>query len=113
MKFAFFPGCVLKGAAAEVYTSMTKVCKALGIDTATENPATVKVLPVANDGDANNITLAMDANQQVETGVAVKFAVKKDNVQVGELFNSNAIKIPLSSGTGVYTVAPADVVTAQ
>ena len=27
MKYAFFPGCVLKGAAAEAYTSMTKVCE--------------------------------------------------------------------------------------
>ena len=32
MKFAFFPGCVLKGAAAEAYTSMQKVCDALGIE---------------------------------------------------------------------------------
>ena len=32
MKFAFFPGCVLKGAAAEAYTSMQKVCEALGIE---------------------------------------------------------------------------------
>lgn len=32
MKYAFFPGCVLKGAAAEAYTSMTKVCKKLGIE---------------------------------------------------------------------------------
>ncbi len=32
MKFAFFPSCVLKGAAAEAYTSMQKVCEALGIE---------------------------------------------------------------------------------
>ena len=32
MKYAFFPGCVLKGAAAEAYTSMTKVCEKLGIE---------------------------------------------------------------------------------
>lgn len=32
MKFAFFPGCVLKGAAAEAYTSMKKVTEALGIE---------------------------------------------------------------------------------
>ena len=32
MKFAFFPGCVLKGAAAEAYTSMMKVSEALGIE---------------------------------------------------------------------------------
>lgn len=89
------------------------VCKALGIDTTAENPATIKVLPVVSDGDASNITLAMDANQSVETGLAVKFAVKKNGSQVGELCDSNAIKIPLSSGTGVYTVEPADVGVAQ
>lgn len=32
MKYAFFPGCVLKGAAAEAYTSMQKVCERLGIE---------------------------------------------------------------------------------
>ena len=32
MKFAFFPGCVLKGAAAEAYTSMMKVCEKIGIE---------------------------------------------------------------------------------
>ena len=32
MKFAFFPGCVLKGAAAEAYTSMQKVCDVLDIE---------------------------------------------------------------------------------
>ncbi len=32
MKYAFFPGCVLKGAAAEAYTSMVKVCEKLGIE---------------------------------------------------------------------------------
>ena len=32
MKYAFFPGCVLKGAAAEAYTSMKKVCDKLGIE---------------------------------------------------------------------------------
>jgi len=32
MQFAFFPGCVLKGAAAEAYTSLTKVCDRLGIE---------------------------------------------------------------------------------
>lgn len=32
MKFAFFPGCVLKGAAAEAYTSMSKVCEKIGIE---------------------------------------------------------------------------------
>ncbi|MBR2216525.1 MAG: CoB--CoM heterodisulfide reductase iron-sulfur subunit B family protein [Selenomonadaceae bacterium] len=32
MKYAFFPGCVLKGAAAEAYTSMFKVCEKLGIE---------------------------------------------------------------------------------
>ena len=31
-KYAFFPGCVLKGAAAEAYTSLTKVCEKLGIE---------------------------------------------------------------------------------
>lgn len=34
MKYAFFPGCVLKGAAAEAYTSMTKICDKLGIELA-------------------------------------------------------------------------------
>lgn len=32
MKYAFFPGCVLKGAAAEAYASMMKVSEALGIE---------------------------------------------------------------------------------
>lgn len=32
MKFAFFPGCVLKGAAGEAYTSMQKVCEKLDIE---------------------------------------------------------------------------------
>lgn len=32
MKFAFFPGCVLKGAAAEAYASTEKVCAKLGIE---------------------------------------------------------------------------------
>lgn len=32
MKYAFFPGCVLKGAAAEAYTSMQKVCDKIGIE---------------------------------------------------------------------------------
>lgn len=32
MKFALFPGCVLKGAAAEAYTSLGKVCKVIGIE---------------------------------------------------------------------------------
>ena len=32
MKFALFPGCVLKGAAAEAYTSLTKVCEKIGIE---------------------------------------------------------------------------------
>lgn len=32
MKYAFFPGCVLKGAAAEAYTSMMKVSEVLGIE---------------------------------------------------------------------------------
>ena len=32
MKYAFFPGCVLKGAAAEAYTSMQKVCEKIGIE---------------------------------------------------------------------------------
>lgn len=85
------------------------VCKALGISTTEANPTTVKVLPVADD-DANNITLAMDQTQTVEQGVAVKFVVKKNGTQVGELCDAGAIKIPLSSGTGVYTVEPADVV---
>lgn len=85
------------------------VCKALGIDPTAENPATVKVAPVANDGDENNITFAMDPGQSVATGLAVKFAVKKGGVQVGELCNSGAIKIPLSEGTGIYTIEPADV----
>lgn len=31
MKFALFPGCVLKGAAAEAYTSLKKVCEAIDI----------------------------------------------------------------------------------
>ena len=85
------------------------VCKALGISTTEANPTTVKVLPVADD-DANNITLAMDQTQTVEQGVAVKFVVKKNGTQVGEFCDAGAIKIPLSSGTGVYTVEPADVV---
>ena len=89
------------------------VCKALSIDPAAENPATIKVLPVASDGDADNITLAMDTAQIVEPGLAVKFAVKKGVNQVGGLCDSNAIKIPLSGGTGVYTVEPANVVIAQ
>lgn len=32
LKFALFPGCVLKGAAAEAYTSLKKVCDKLGIE---------------------------------------------------------------------------------
>lgn len=32
MKFALFPGCVLKGAAAEALTSLQKVCEKLGIE---------------------------------------------------------------------------------
>ena len=32
MKYAFFPGCVLKGAAAEAHASMLKVSEALGIE---------------------------------------------------------------------------------
>lgn len=32
MKYAFFPGCVLKGAAAEANTSMVRVCEKLGIE---------------------------------------------------------------------------------
>ena len=32
MKYAFFPGCVLKGAAAEAYTSMQRVCEKIGIE---------------------------------------------------------------------------------
>ena len=32
LKYALFPGCVLKGAAAEAYTSLTKVCAKLGIE---------------------------------------------------------------------------------
>lgn len=32
MKFALFPGCVLKGAAAEAYTSLMKVGEAIGLE---------------------------------------------------------------------------------
>ena len=32
MKFAFFPGCVAKGAAPELYTSTIKVAEILGIE---------------------------------------------------------------------------------
>ena len=32
MKYALFPGCVLKGAAAEAYTSLKKVCEVLSIE---------------------------------------------------------------------------------
>ncbi len=32
MKFALFPGCVLKGAAAEAYTSLMKVSEAIGLE---------------------------------------------------------------------------------
>ncbi|MFC2767238.1 MAG: CoB--CoM heterodisulfide reductase iron-sulfur subunit B family protein [Mitsuokella sp.] len=32
MKYALFPGCVLEGAAAEAYTSLKKVCEAIGLE---------------------------------------------------------------------------------
>ncbi len=89
------------------------VCKALGLDADSTEPAQVKVVPVAADAETSYITLAMDPNQYVEPGVAVKFAIKKDNVQIGALVDAAAIKIPISEGTGVYTIEPAGVAAAQ
>lgn len=89
------------------------VCKALGLDADSETPAQVKVVPIAADAETSYITLAMDPNQYVEPGVAVKFAIKKNGSPIGELVDATAIKIPISEGTGVYTIEPAGVAAAK
>lgn len=82
------------------------VCAALGIATTAESP-TVAVVPAASDTDTDDITLRLDPNVTVADGVVVKFAVTKDNVAVeGSPFASDAIKIPLTSGTGIYEIKP-------
>ena len=86
------------------------VCKVLGLSTTEENTAAVAIVPVANDTDATGINFTLAPNVIVESGVAVKFAVKKDGAAVtGSPFASDAIKIPLSGGTGVYTIEPSTV----
>jgi hypothetical protein len=86
------------------------VCKALGISTTEANTPAVAIEPVASDSDASNINFKLADSVSVETGVAVTFAVKKDGTPVtGSPFASGAIKIPLASGTGVYTIEPAGV----
>ena len=82
------------------------VCKALNIDVAATS-ANIPIAPAASDADAANIVLAYSGT--VADGVAVTFAVKKGNSQVGEAQPANAIKIPLTSGTGVYTIEPVGV----
>ena len=86
------------------------VCKALNIDVAATS-ANIPIAPAASDADAANIVLAYSGT--VADGVAVTFAVKKGDSQVGEAQPANAIKIPLTSGTGVYTIEPVGVATAQ
>ena len=74
------------------------VCAVLDISTA-DDDATVKAIPVANDTDANSITLAVPVK---EDGV-VEFVVSDG--KGGVTTNSTAtISIPLT--TGVYTVTP-------
>ena len=87
------------------------VCKALGISTTEENTAAVEIVPTATDPDEHNVTLQLDPSVQVESGVAVKFAVKQGNSEVtGSPFASNAIKVPLAAGT--YTIEPVGVAVA-
>ena len=86
------------------------VCKALNIDVAATS-ANIPIAPAASDADDDNIVLAYSGT--VADGVAVTFAVKKDGSQVGKAQPANAIKIPLTSGTGVYTIEPVGVATAQ
>ena len=86
------------------------VCKALNIDVAATS-ANIPIAPAASDADDANIVLAYSGT--VADGVAVTFAVKKGDKQVGEAQPANAIKIPLTSGTGVYTIEPVGVATAQ
>ena len=86
------------------------VCKALGISTTEANTPAVAITPVASDTDQNNINFTLAESVNVEPGVAVTFSVKKNGEAVeGSPFASNAIKIPLSGGTGVYTIEPAGV----
>jgi hypothetical protein len=86
------------------------VCKALGISTTETTTPAVAIEPAASDSDASNINFKLADSVTVETGVAVTFAVKKNGTEVdGSPFASNAIKIPLSEGTGVYTIEPAGV----
>ena len=85
-------------------------CKALNIDVAATSP-NIPITPAASDADDANIVLAYSGT--VADGVTVTFAVKKDGSQVGVAQPANAIKIPLTSGTGVYTIEPVGVATAQ
>ena len=103
------------GAISEAVTAANglpvAVCKALGISTTEENTAAVEIVPTATDPDEHNVTLQLDPSVQVESGVAVKFAVKQGNSEVtGSPFASNAIKVPLAAGT--YTIEPVGVAVA-
>lgn len=86
------------------------VCAALGIDV-TAVTASIPVAPAGNDEDTANIVLAY--NGAVAEGVAVTFQVKKGNDVVADAQPANAIKIPFTSGTGVYKIEPVGVSVAQ
>ncbi|MBR5549385.1 MAG: hypothetical protein IKU71_06610 [Kiritimatiellae bacterium] len=86
------------------------VCKALNIDVA-DSVASIPVAPAGSDADEANIVLAY--NGTVADGVAVTFQVKKGEALVGDAQPANAIKIPFTSGTGVYKIEPVGVSAAQ
>ena len=86
------------------------VCKALNIDVAA-SAASIPVAPAGSDADEANIVLAY--NGTVADGVAVTFQVKKGENVVADAQPANAIKIPFTSGTGVYKIEPVGVSAAQ
>lgn len=86
------------------------VCKALNIDVAA-SAASIPVAPAGSDADEANIVLAY--NGTVADGVAVTFQVKKGETVVADAQPANAIKIPFTSGTGVYKIEPVGVSAAQ
>jgi len=74
------------------------VCEALGLSMNDSN-ANIEVAPVGTDDDTTKITLAVSLPAGAEPG-AVGFKISGSD----EVYNANAIKIPLTAGT--YTITP-------
>ena len=80
MKYAFYPGCVSRGAAPELYTATIEVCNRLGIELDTET---------------------MEGASCTGSGV-----LQEKNERLGDTLNARTFAMGENSGLPIIYVAP-------